>query len=152
MSTRRRGREIALQILYQSEWKTIDDLDQAIEEYASGLAAKSISEDHAALAFARSRIHGVLAHKSEIDALLRDAARRWRLDRMASVDRNILRLGTFELCHCDDIPPRVAINEAVELGKRFGSGESSSFINGILDGIMKTARKTAAPAAATPAE
>ena len=77
----------------------------------------------------------------EIDGLITSAAANWRIERMALVDRNILRLGAFEICHSPDVPFVVAINEAVELAKRFGSDESGGFINGILDKISEITRK-----------
>ncbi len=137
MSIRHRGREIALQILYQYDWDVIEDIDRAIEEYASYLAPRPISALDPALSFGRTRVEGVIAHRAEIDSILERNARRWKLCRMANVDRNILRIGVFELCYCPDIPPKVAINEAVELAKEFGSKESPAFINGILDAVLK---------------
>lgn len=141
LSVRRKGREIALQILYQCDWDTIEDIDKAITEYATGLASEAIPENDPALEFGRTRLQGVLTHKAEIDSILRRNAKRWRLERMASVDRNILRIGTFELCYCPDIPPKVAINEALELAKKFCSGESSAFVNGILDAVLREREK-----------
>ncbi len=137
MSVRGKGRAIALQLLYQSDWNTIKDVDEAITDYSRNLAEKPLPEGNPALAFARTRIEGVLGYKMELDAIIGRHSRRWRLERMSAVDRNILRLGVFELCHCEDIPPRVAINEAVELAKKFGSDESPAFVNGILDSIMR---------------
>ncbi len=137
LSVRHRGREIALQILYQCDWDTIEDIDKVIMEYATDLASEAIPEDDPALAFGRTRLQGVLTHKAEIDSILKKNAKHWRLDRMASVDKNILRIGAFELCYCPDIPPKVAINEALELAKRFCGGESSAFVNGILDAVLR---------------
>jgi N utilization substance protein B len=142
LTSRRKGREIALQILYQCDWNTINDVDKAVKEYAIGLAPEAIPENDPALEFGRTRLQGVLTYKTEIDAILKKNAKRWRLERMASVDRNILRIGTFELCYCPDIPPKVAINEALELAKKFCSGESSAFVNGILDAVLKEREKT----------
>ncbi len=86
-------------------------------------------------------VRGVWERLGEIDALIGEAAEHWRVGRMTLVDRNILRLGAYELSLGSDIPFAVAINEAVELGKRFGSGESGAFINGILDRIADIVRK-----------
>jgi N utilization substance protein B len=80
-------------------------------------------------------VRGVCDHLIEIDRIIRRHSENWRLERMSRVDRNILRLAVFEISYCPDIPPRVAINEAIELGKYFGSEESGAFINGILDSI-----------------
>ena len=79
---------------------------------------------------------GVLEHRKEIDRLIEKYSKNWRLDRMPIIDRAILRMGTFELLYCGEIPPKVTLNEAIELGKRFGSENSGSFINGILDRIQ----------------
>jgi len=86
-------------------------------------------------------VRGVWERREEIDALIGEAAEHWRVGRMALVDRNILRLGAYELSPGSDIPFAVAINEAVELGKRFGAEDSGAFINGILDRISGIARK-----------
>ncbi len=137
MSVRRRGREIALQILYQSEWVTLEDLEGALKEYAKRLAPKTMKQEDPALEFARSRLEGIFSNKESINQIISRNVRGWRLDRMASVDRNILRIGAFELMYCPDIPSRVVINEAVELAKKFGSEDSRAFVNGVLDGILK---------------
>ncbi len=89
----------------------------------------------------RETVAGVWEHREEIDGLIREAAENWRLERMTLVDRNILRLGTFEIRWSREIPFVVAINEAVDLGKRFGSEESGSFINGVLDKISEIRKK-----------
>ena len=81
-------------------------------------------------------VQGVLGHRVEIDGMIEKYSENWRLDRITVIDRAILRMASFELLYCRDIPPKVAINEAVDLGKRFGSEESGSFINGILDRIQ----------------
>jgi N utilization substance protein B len=86
-------------------------------------------------------VRGVWEHREEVDGFIRQAAEHWRLERMALVDRNILRLGTYEICRSADVPYVVAINEAVDLGKRYGSEESGAFINGILDKISEISRK-----------
>ena len=90
-----------------------------------------------AISFATSLVDGVREHRREIDDLIREAARNWELERMAAVDRNALRLGCYELLHGDDIPMKVAINEAIELAKRFSTEASGAFVNGILDRIRK---------------
>ncbi len=82
---------------------------------------------------------GVLEHRQKIDQLIEKYSENWRLDRMNIIDRAILRLAIFELLYCGEIPPKVTLNEAIELGKRFGSEDSGSFINGILDRIQNEA-------------
>ncbi len=84
-----------------------------------------------------------MRHINEVDAAIKDAAEHWVLERMAAVDRNILRFATFELLYSPDVPPAVVIDEALEIAKRFSSTESAAFINGILDRIAKTKRKQA---------
>jgi transcription antitermination protein NusB len=81
-------------------------------------------------------VQGVLSHCAEIDRLIEQYSEHWRLDRMAPIDRTILRIAIFELLYCEEVPPKVTLNEAVDLGKQFGSEESGSFINGILDRIL----------------
>jgi transcription antitermination protein NusB len=86
-------------------------------------------------------VTGVREHLTEIDALIEEHSHNWRLDRMSKIDRNVLRLGIFELKHRADIPRKVTINEAVELGKTFGTEESSAFINGLLDRVAVAINK-----------
>jgi N utilization substance protein B len=128
---RRKSRELALQVLYhwdvtgQDAAKTLSQLQ---EHFSPGPGKDE---------FAERIVLGVLNHREEIDQLIEKVSENWRLDRMTVIDRNLLRLATFELRFCDDIPPKVALNEAIDLGKRFGSEESGSFINGVLDRIQK---------------
>ncbi len=86
--------------------------------------------------FLRRLVLGVLDHREELDQLIEKYSENWRLDRIDLIDRNILRMALFELLYCKDIPPKVTINEAIDLGKRYGSEDSGSFINGILDRIQ----------------
>jgi N utilization substance protein B len=88
--------------------------------------------------FATALVQGTLEHLDEIDRLIANHASNWDINRMAVVDRNIIRLGAFELLYLEEVPPKVCLNEAVELAKRFGDEESSKFVNGILDTIHKT--------------
>lgn len=92
-------------------------------------------------AFADELVRGVTAHLEEIDALLASSSTNWKLSRMAAVDKNVLRMAAYELTRCHDIPVKVAINEAVEIAKRFGTAESGAFVNGILDNIARTVAK-----------
>ncbi len=131
MNFRRRARELALQALFQ--------LDVQGEPFAEELAAflKESSDQPDVRDFARRLVDGAWAHHAEIDGLLSKLTMRWSVDRMTTVDRNILRMGAYQLLHCPDIPPRVVINEAIELGKRFSTADSAQFINGILDAANK---------------
>ena len=145
MGQRRRSREIALQVLYELEttetepeeairifYELLDlESEDAEEEDACGLEAPL-----ACRPFAEKLIRGVWLHMDELDRTITSASEHWRLERMSLVDRNILRMALFEMCHCQEIPHKVSINEAVDLGKTYGSEESGAFINGILDHIL----------------
>lgn len=130
MASRRQSRESAVQVLYQ--------LDLNPGDFQQGL---TVFEDHyppqvEGYSFFRKLVEGVWEQKEAIDRTIRRHSQNWRLDRMSSVDRNILRLAVYELRFGGDTPPKAAINEAIDLGKRFGSEDSSAFINGILDSIL----------------
>ena len=88
--------------------------------------------------FTEGLIAGVKEHQVQIDAMISEAAENWRLDRMAAIDRNILRLGAYEMMFCREVPARVAINEALELAKRYSTAQSSRFVNGILDRVLQS--------------
>jgi transcription antitermination protein NusB len=136
MGSRRRGREAALQVLYQ--------VDLSGEEPAQALSAyfEYLSEGDEAQEFAGELVRGWAANRDAIDAKIREVSRHWRLERMARVDRNVLRLATFELLYLPDVPRRVTLNEAVELAKRFGDEDSSAFVNGVLDRIASDTDKS----------
>jgi N utilization substance protein B len=129
---RRRARAYALQLLYAMDLNEGIVIDDALREYGG---AFELEVDDKALDFARELVRRAAEHRAEIDDVIQTASRNWRLDRMARVDRNILRLAASELRHAPDVPVKVVINEAVELAKRFGTGESAAFVNGILDRI-----------------
>ncbi|MFH1791298.1 MAG: transcription antitermination factor NusB [Candidatus Omnitrophota bacterium] len=137
MRKRTRARECALQILYQVDIGGIDCKDECLGTYW-----KWYQEDAEAAVkeFAEELVDGVLANLKEIDRVVGAYAENWKMDRMAIVDRNILRIATFELMHKDDIPPKVSINEAIDIAKKFGDPESGKFVNGILDKISKAER------------
>jgi transcription antitermination protein NusB len=141
MGARRLARERALQALYQLDmaWDAVSPSD-ALESAWSASAEESL-RDPIAHAFALELVAGVAENLKEIDALIEEHSHNWRLDRMSRVDRNVLRLGIFELKCRDDIPRRVTINEAVELGRTFGSEASSAFINGLLDRVAVALEK-----------
>ncbi len=127
MARRSRAREIVLQLLYQ-----FDQTRQGIAEQEQQFLARRLHNTELE-AFADQLYRGTLEHRQEIDAKLAQVAENWSVERMAAVDRNILRLGAFELLFAADTPPKVAIDEAVELAKRYGSADSPAFVNGILD-------------------
>jgi len=130
MRKKTQGRMLAVQALYQLDLRGeafLDEMDGSIES-----AAK---EDEIS-AFARVLAHSCAERRGELDAEIAAAAEHWDIARMAVVDRAILRLGTYELLHCPDVPPKVAIDEAIRLAKKLSTAESGAFVNGILDRIM----------------
>jgi N utilization substance protein B len=132
MGARRTARERALQALYQLEM-TPGSINDALE--SAWAAAEEARKEPEAVKFARELVEGVMDHRAEIDRLIEQHSHNWRLDRMGRIDRNVLRLGVFELKYRPDIPKKVSLNEAVELGKNFGTEESSAFVNGLLDRV-----------------
>lgn len=135
---RRISREIALQMLYQMDM-TGTAPDEAVPLYYELVAVEDdpdVKAPPALRPFAETIARGVFQHRSEIDRMIVTASENWRLERMSVVDRNILRLALYEMLHCADIPPKVSINEAIDLGKSFGSADSGAFINGILDHFL----------------
>jgi len=130
LGKRRRSREFALQVLYQLEITKQGALQAMVQ------LRENFSPEEGEDEFAKRIVLGVMEHRQEIDRLIKERSENWRLDRMTIIDRNILRIAIFELLYCGDIPPKVTLNEAIDLGKRYGSEESGSFINGILDRIQ----------------
>jgi N utilization substance protein B len=128
--SRSRCREWALQALYQAEY--VGHRQGEVIRYY-----RHFQERDKVPAYLTKLVEGVTAHQEELDALIKQHSEHWRLERMAAVDRNLLRLALYELLHQPEIPAKVVINEAVELAKRYGSEESGSFINGILDRIRQ---------------
>ena len=135
MRRRSQSREHALKILYQCDI-TKRPLDVVIIDYWKSDDTKDI-KDHEMIAYADLLAKGVQLNLPEIDSKITEYATNWQLKRMAVIDRNVMRLGLFELKYTSEIPPKVAINEAVELAKIYGDMESSKFVNGILDKIHK---------------
>ena len=136
-SPRRDGREAAVQYLYGNDIQgDVDFSDETLEAFWELRLAKSFAQD-----FATIIIGGVRDHFNEIDETIREKLENFAFHRLTPVDRNILRVGTFEVLFNDEVPWQVAINEAVEIAKRFGSEEYPGFINGILDSIQKTREK-----------
>lgn len=142
VARRSRAREVALQVLYQQEQNPVYPTEEVERFILRRL------NDPGLRRYANALIEGVHAHRERIDELISKVAENWRLDRMAAIDRNILRLGAYELLHVADVPTKVAINEALELAKRYSTAQSSRFVNGILDRLLAA---DAAPAE-TPAE
>jgi transcription antitermination factor NusB len=131
MRKRTKARECALQILYQIDIRK-DPPEKLIAEFWEAEETESEVKD-----FTEMIVKGTVANTKKIDEVISKYASNWKLNRMAVIDRNVLRLATYELLFCEDIPPKVSINEAVDLAKKFGDMESGKFVNGILDRINK---------------
>jgi transcription antitermination protein NusB len=136
MAARHRAREYALQMLYQAEIGAIPMTDVAEHFFDGGEVPEEI------VRFAQRLATGAAASRSEIDALLESAIDNWRLERLGSVDRNVLRLAVFEFLHEPATPRIVVIDEAIEVAKRFGGEESGQFVNGILDALRRRLDET----------
>jgi N utilization substance protein B len=137
MGKRRRARELAVQVLYHLEYNPGSPEESFDTVCKSFLPPKDIRP------FAKELVLGVWRNREDLDKLIRRASKNWRIERMSRVDRNILRIAVYEVLFMGDIPPKVSIDEAVELGKKFGTEESGAFVNGILDCIYNTLDKTA---------
>jgi len=131
MGNRHKAREFTLQILFQRDF-----LETRIEEIQR-LFWADISTPPEVRIFSDRLVSGVVDNQEQIDRLLADYSENWTLERMTGVDRNILRMAIYEILYCDEIPKNVTINEAVEIGKRFGSEDSGAFVNGIIDKIAR---------------
>jgi len=132
MHQRRKAREVALQVLYELDVLNID-AKEAITLFWNNFQATEDSKK-----FSTLLIEGAWDNREQIDNLIRSCSEHWSLERMSRVDRNILRMAVYELLYCPNIPPKVTLNEAIDLGKMYGSENSGSFINGILDAVYLT--------------
>jgi len=132
MGYRRKSRELALQLLYQCEHRQVS-LETMQEDFESWRGAEESVRE-----FADELLRGTLEHRDEIDSYLEKQTAHWRLERLASVDRNILRLAMYELLYREDTPVAVVMDEAIEIAKKFGAEESARFVNGVLDGFVKS--------------
>jgi N utilization substance protein B len=135
MGLRRKSREFALQFLvshdFQGRSRAPEDVDRDVELFCRFFDVSEKSQG-----YGKELIHGICAHGDAIDTLLAEHSHNWRVERMSLVDRNILRIAVYEMQHCDQAPAQVAINEALEIAKRYSIGESVAFINGILDAVQ----------------
>jgi transcription antitermination factor NusB len=138
MGKRRKAREVALQFLYELDVHAEDDPAARERDF---WARHALAAD--ARGFSETLVRGTKTHQAKIDQTIAHCAEHWDLDRMAVVDRNILRLAVYELLWGVEVPPKVAINEAIEISKKFGTKESSRFINGVLDKIHRDLHPTA---------
>ncbi len=154
MGKRREARERAVQFLFQHDLNPPEDLDRALEEFWQTQRAAAIAgekgpatwgqpvelppptaEEAETRLFADPLIRGVIEHRDAIDEKIKGHAKNWELHRIATVDRNIMRLAIYEMLYREDIPPIVSINEAVDIAKKFSTQDSGKFVNGILDKI-----------------
>ncbi len=131
MTRRSRAREVALQLLFQRDLNHRDDRE-ALERFV-----RERLHDQSLVPFCLALYDGTMTHRDEIDRRLGETAENWRLSRMPAVDRNVLRLGAYELTHTPETPPNVALNEAIELARRYGSADSPAFVNGVLDRLRQ---------------
>ncbi len=129
MRRRTRARELAVQFLFQLDLRG-DEIIGSLHEFIEGE-----TDDKDVQEFAARLILGAKGRQEDTDRCLQQVARNWDLSRMAALDRNVLRMAVFELLHCPDIPPKVTINEAIEIGKKYSTSNSGAFINGILDRV-----------------
>ena len=135
MGVRREGREAAIQFLYQRDLGGGAGISDLQEFYAfRGLSPS-------ARRFCEGLVSGLLDHTNDIDVALREHTQNYELDRLSAVDRNILRLAVHEMLFCDEIPPVVSINEAIDIAKKYGTEESGRFVNGVLDKIKATLKR-----------
>lgn len=143
VGSRRHARELALQVLFQLDYQPELAADAAIARFFGNFASGEADEAAAraepdARTFAERLVRGVAGERDAVDRRIADASRNWRLERMARVDRNLLRLAVYELCYCRaDVPAKVAINEAIEIAKRYGATETPAFVNGVLDRVLE---------------
>ena len=133
-SNRRKGRELALQALYQIEM-TGDPSGAAVDLFLQHFEGNSKAKE-----FARRLVSGTVSQRAEIDLLIAQATEHWKIERLAKVDFVLLRMAAYELLFCADIPTSVTLDEAIEIAKRFGSEESAGFINGVLDHVARSNR------------
>jgi transcription antitermination protein NusB len=135
MASRRKARELALQMLFQWE------LGQHTPQHVIATFLRSQRTDPEEEGFARSLFEGTVSEVESLNRMIQERAEHWRLERMAAVDRNVIRLALYELLHYGETPPAVVINEALELARRFSTADSVDFVNGVLDAVRKAADK-----------
>ena len=129
MGNRRKARELVTQVLFHMEYNP-GNPDKSFD-----LVCENFNAPKSLRAFSKELVRGIYENRNRIDKLIKKASKNWRLERMSRVDRSILRLCVYEMLFMENIPHKVSIDEAVELGKRYGTEESGAFINGVLDNI-----------------
>jgi N utilization substance protein B len=135
MGNRRKSRELAMQALFYIDMVQ-NDSNELLERFCV-----NFNPSKKARPFFLKLVNGVIQAKSEIDSIIENFSDNWKISRMSCVDRNIIRIAVYELLYCQDIPPKVSINEAIDVGKQFGTELSGAFINGILDSINMALNK-----------
>jgi N utilization substance protein B len=135
MGTRRQARELAMQALFYMDMRK-DASEEMLEDFCGCFCPSKKSRP-----FLIKLVTGVLETKGRIDALVERFSQNWQISRMSCVDRNVMRIAVYEMLYCGDIPPKVSINEAIDIGKKFGTQESGAFINGIMDSIRGSLEK-----------
>jgi N utilization substance protein B len=135
MGTRHQARELAMQALFYMDIQN-NPSPQLLDWFC-----ENFHPPKKAYPFFLTLVNGVLENSDEIDALIEKFSKNWKINRMSCVDRNVMRIAVYEMLYCEDIPPKVSINEAVDVGKKFGTEESGAFINGIMDSIRNALDK-----------
>jgi len=135
MGERRRARELAIQVLFHLEFSP-DDPSEVFDLICENFDARKSIRD-----FSKRLVLGVCEKKKTLDKVISGSSKNWRIKRMARLDKSILRLAAFEIMFIEDIPPKVSLDEAVEIGKKFGGEDSGRYINGVLDNIYSTTVK-----------
>jgi len=130
---RHRARELALKVLFQLEHSPGDDVDEALAYHAAEDGQGGEEQ-----MFARELVHGVMEHQVELDEVIRNASRNWKLEQMGRVDRIVLRIAIYEITVARKVPVKAAINESIELAKTFSGDESGRFVNGVLGKVAET--------------
>jgi N utilization substance protein B len=138
---RRVAREIALQSLYQIEMNHVSPMEavtSVIEEAENDNESElEVADEKLSPDYIVELVEGTFTHKKEIDILLEEYLKGWQMDRLSRIDREVLRLAVYEMVYRDDVPPKVVVNEAIELSKHFGTEESGKFVNGVLGKMIK---------------
>jgi N utilization substance protein B len=131
MSARRKGRELALQVLYQLDMSG-ESSEQALRTFADSFEHTPGSRE-----FGEALVRGVLGQREQIDARIAQASEHWRLERLSRIDANVIRIAVYEMTTPPGLPPEIAINEAIEVARKFGTTDSAAFVNGVLDAVGK---------------
>ncbi len=135
MGNRRKSRELAMQALFYIDMSR-NDSEKLLDRFC-----KNFNPSSETLPFFLKLVKGVIHFRAEVDAIIERFSSNWKLNRMPAVDRNVMRIAVYELLFCPDIPYKVSLNEAIDIGKKFGTEESGAFINGILDSIRMALEK-----------